>query len=213
MSKIKKPVLIAFIILFVIVAVIFLYRYQGREQASGILFQLSEKPVETYFPMQPGNFWSYRGVGSEFADFTEQVLFRNEQLVQLKRANQGTTMVLIYEIDVNSITLVFSAEEFYEETNLLTQHKENRREIILKKPFHVGASWISGDRTYTIVDTNATVSTPAGIFMHCLKIHSTFEAGEHEIFQYYAPGVGMVKSEFRSGVSTIQSDLAKYNIR
>ncbi|MBS3977910.1 MAG: hypothetical protein KGZ75_14500 [Syntrophomonadaceae bacterium] len=172
-----------------------------------------EATAETYLPLKPGNFWDYRGEGYAHAEYDDRVLFREGNLVQLKRANPGTTLAFIYEVTEDSITRVFSEEGFYEEKNLLAAFKENQREIILKRPFKVGTTWSAGERTYTIVETNATVTTPAGTFKDCLKIHSTFKAGEHEIFQYYAPNVGMVKSEFRAKESKIIAELREYKVQ
>ena len=172
-----------------------------------------EAAAETYFPLKPGNFWYYRGEGYAHAEYDDRVLFREGNLVQLKRANPGTALALIYEVTEDSITRVFSEEGFYEEKNLLAAFKENQREIILKRPFRVGTTWSADERTYTIVETNATVATPAGTFKDCLKVHSTFKAGEHEIFQYYAPNVGMVKSEFRAKESKIIAELREYKVQ
>jgi len=176
-----------------------------------------EVAAETYLPLAQGNFWDYRGEGNEFAAYNDQVLFREGNLVQLKRANPGTTLAVIYKVSEDSITRVFSEPEFYEEKNLLGAFKQNQQEIILKRPFTVGTTWTAGERTYAIVETNATVTTPAGTFKDCLKIHSTFKGGEHEIFQFYAPNVGMVKSEFRAigaGAATvIVSDLKEYRLQ
>ncbi|MEW6661402.1 MAG: hypothetical protein ACOY9Y_04355 [Bacillota bacterium] len=172
-----------------------------------------EVAVETYLPLKQGNFWDYRGEGNEYAEYDDRVLFREGNLVQLKRANPGTTLAVIYEVKEDSITKVYTEEEFYEERNILASFKENQREIILKRPFTLGTTWTVGERTYEIIETNATVNTPAGSFKDCIKIRSTFKDSDHQIFQFYAPEVGMVKSEFRAGEALVVSDLKEYKLQ
>lgn len=168
--------------------------------------------VEPYLPLQVGNQWSYSGTGSEYADYTERVLFQDGNRVQLKRENPGTTMALIYEVNPNNIALVYSQEEFYEDRNILSV-SDNRQEVILQGPAVVGTTWRAGDRKYEITENNGTVKVPAGTFKHCLKVRSTFEGSDHQIIQYYARGVGLVKSEFISGNDRVVSELENYTIR
>jgi hypothetical protein len=169
--------------------------------------------AEAYFPLNPGSLWDYRGEGNEYAEYNSRVLFREGNLAQMRVDNPGTTMAFIFEVTDDSITRVYSEEGFYEERSLLGTFQENRREIILKRPFVEGTTWTEGDRTFTIVETNATVTTPAGVFNNCLKIHSTFRGSDHEIFQFYAPNVGLVRSEFIAADTLIMSELRKYEIK
>jgi superfamily II DNA/RNA helicase len=63
-------------------------------------------------------------------------------------------------------------------------------------------------RPHIIVDTNATVNTPAGEFKNCLKVKLTYP--ESTIYEYYQAGVGLVKREFLSEGFEVTSTLESW---
>ncbi|WP_031515504.1 hypothetical protein [Desulfofalx alkaliphila] len=167
--------------------------------------------VQSLLPLEEGNQWHYRGINSEYAQYSERVLYLEGSRVQVVRENPGTTMVFIYQVEEDSIVLVYSQEEFYSEENILDR-ENNTREVILQGPVAVGTSWQVGDRHYEIVETDARVETPAGQFQNAVKVRSVFTGSEHEIIQHYVQNVGMVRSEFISGDSKIISELESYHV-
>jgi len=162
--------------------------------------------VSDYLPLEAGSEWDYLGEGNEFASYKLKVLFQQDNLTQLSRDNGGTVMALIYKTEADKIVQIYSQEEFYDETNILDTPADES-EIILQAPFTVGASWEATDRVYTIEATDETVTVPAGVFEHCLKVVSTFPGSNHTVTEYYAPGTGMIRSEFSDGENQITSSL------
>jgi phosphoenolpyruvate-protein kinase (PTS system EI component) len=61
------------------------------------------------------------------------------------------------------------------------------------------------------VDINAALDTPAGRFENCVKVKITGQ--NSTIYEYYKEGVGLVRSEFLSGDTSVTSTLEKYNIK
>ncbi|WP_159426219.1 copper amine oxidase N-terminal domain-containing protein [Desulfolucanica intricata] len=169
--------------------------------------------VESYLPLQIGNQWSYQGIGNEYAQYNDQVLYRSGNLVQLVRNNGGTRMVQIYEIHPNHIVCVYSEAEFYSNTNILNSFSPNRNEVILQSPLTEGTSWQVDGETYKIEATNVTVTTPAGTFNDCLEVHSA-SGNNYENIKYYAPGIGLVKDVWMDTNSNYQviSELDNLNI-
>ncbi|MEW6663560.1 MAG: hypothetical protein ACOY9Y_11065 [Bacillota bacterium] len=174
--------------------------------------QVSISPVQTYFPSGVNSEWDYEGRGSEYADFQMQVLEKQGNRALFVRADAGTTLALVYDITPDQITLVYSEENFEGDKTVLTA-PPNRQDVILNGPVEAGTTWKAGDRTYKIEKTGVTVVTPVGTFKDCIQVRVTFPAGEHEIIQYYAPNVGMVKSEFIAGNSSVVSTLKSYKIK
>lgn len=167
--------------------------------------------VNDYLPLAAGNKWIYLGEGNEYASYNEKVLYREGDLAQLSRDNGGTIMALINKIEADKIVLVHSQEEFYEDTNILDTPAD-REDVILQGPFTVGAAWEAAERLYTIEALDEEVTVTAGVFEHCLKVVSTFPDSSHTITQYYAPGFGMVKSEFSDGENQVTSSLESYTV-
>lgn len=167
--------------------------------------------VDDYLPLAAGNQWGYLGEGNEYAAYNQKVLYRQGDLAQLSRDNGGTVMALINKIEADKIVLVYSREEFYEDTNILDTPAD-RADIILQGPFTVGTTWEAAERLYTIEALDEEVTVTAGVFEHCLKVISTFPDSSHTITQYYAPGVGMVRSEFSDGENQVTSSLESYTV-
>ena len=84
-----------------------------------IIQQLNTPEVEKYLPLQVGNQWSYQGIGDEYAQYTEKVLYREGNLIQTLSCNGGTCSVEIYEIKPDKVVCLFTENEFYEITNIL----------------------------------------------------------------------------------------------
>ena len=179
--------------------------------------QPTEQPLDTagqgmyrYMPMAEGNRWVYEGVGNEYAEYADEVMFTDGDRVQVKRENPGTDMVLVYEITRDRVVLLYS-QEGYEDENILDR-EPNRNDIILQGPIEEGVTWQVGERTYIIKDTATTVETPAGTYRDAVMVHSTFEGSDHVINQYYVNLIGLVKSEFIADGQKIESLLKEYTV-
>lgn len=166
------------------------------------------KPA-AYFPLTVGSYWHYRGEGNEYATFKREVLFVKNDRAQIKEDNGGTVSAAVFKIADDAITRIFFIGEQYENTNLLDEApRENV--VILKTPLSVGTRWDTPNGPREIVDVKATVDTPVGKFVDCLKIK--IEGAGSTIYEYYKEGVGMVKREFISGDTRVTSTLESYKI-
>lgn len=116
----------------------------------------------------------------------------------------------VFEVTDSAVTRIFIKGEEYDETNFLDA-PPNENTIILKASLEVGTRWVDQKgASREIVDIDATITTPAGKFVKCIKVKIT----DHNstILEYYKEGVGMVKSEFVSGDTRVTSSLEKFNI-
>ncbi len=177
---------------------------QGEEQQSTDAPNLSD-----YFPLTQGSTWKYMGEGSEYASFTREVLYVEENLAQIKEDNGGTVSASVFKISENEITRIFFEGEEYEETNFLDEESDDNT-IILKTPIETGTTWEGPIDIREIVGTDATIDTPAGQFQSCIKVE--IKGQNSTIFEYFKDGIGLVKREFISGDYKVISSLETYNI-
>jgi len=171
--------------------------------------QPDQLSLKDYFPLSEGSTWQYLGDGNEYASFDRSVLFVEEDRAQISEANGGTVSASVFEITEDGIVRTFFRGEEYDGKNLLEEESTGSL-AVLKAPLEVGTSWETQNDVREIIETDATVDTPAGEFDNCLKISIT---SEHSVmFEYYKAGIGMVKREFLSEGITITSALEEYSI-
>lgn len=162
------------------------------------------------FPLTKGSSWQYQGEGNEFASFSREVVFANENKGQIRENNGGTISAAVFEVTDEAITLIFFQGEAYEETDFLDQ-QPSENIVILKKPLEVGTSWEEQTGNREIVSVDAIVDTPAGQFENCIKVEIT--GGDSTVIEYFKDGVGMVKREFISGDTRVTSSLESFNVK
>ncbi|KPU43651.1 hypothetical protein OXPF_30930 [Oxobacter pfennigii] len=163
--------------------------------------------VYDLFPEVLNKHMVYNGEGNEFAEHETYVDFVRGNVVQIRDINPGTTMAKVYEIGDGIVRLVFSQGESYEVKDYTASR--NKDEVILKEPIAVGTEWTVNDgatRKITAVDMDVTV--PAGSYK-CVEI--TTDNKDSIDKSYYAPGIGLVKTEFTSkeGNYLVTSELEK----
>lgn len=166
--------------------------------------------LSEYLPLQEGNSWKYEGIGNEFASYTQEVTHRKANKAQVV-VSSGTATVNRYEITEDSILNTYRLPEFYEKVSILDR-PSNIQAIILKLPLEVGNSWVSESNSCEIIDLAATVETPSGVYRDCLAIKTTYQDSNHSI-NYYAKGIGMVKSEYVMSDFTVISQLSSYSVQ
>lgn len=177
---------------------------------SGTLNESSET-LSLYLPLQVGNSWTYEGIGNEFASYSQKVTHQIDNKAQVILSS-GTVTANRYEFTEDSILHTFQEHEFYEDKSILDR-PANLNAVLLKLPLEVGTSWTSESNSYKIIETNGTVETPAGIFKNCLAVKTVYkDSGNHSI-NYYAKGIGMVKSEYiMPEDQKVISQLSSYSI-
>ena len=167
--------------------------------------------LRDYFPLRKGSKWVYQGTGNEYASFTREVVFTEGNLAQTLEMNGGANVTKIVQVTGSTATEIFKREEPSDPVNLL--HEEsNEQRILLKSPLSIGTKWNDGNTQIEIVDTSATVKTPAGTFKNCIKVKSTFSGDSSIMYQYYAKGVGMVQQDFIFEGEKISSSLESYHL-
>ncbi|HWI55087.1 MAG TPA: M56 family metallopeptidase, partial [Desulfobacteria bacterium] len=167
--------------------------------------------LQDYFPLKKGNKWVYQGTGNEYASFSREVLFTEGNLAQTLEINGGADVTKILQITGNTVTEIFKQVEPSAPVNLLHK-KPNEQRILLNSPLSIGTKWNDGNTQIEIVDTAATVKTPAGTFKSCIKVKSTFPTDSSVMYQYYAKGVGLVQEDFITGGDKISSSLESYHL-
>ena len=60
-------------------------------------------------------------------------------------------------------------------------------------PLVAGKRWVEGAETHEVAALDAVIEVPAGRFMRCLRVNTSFEGGSS--IRYYAPGIGCVYEE------------------
>ena len=168
--------------------------------------------VSVYFPMKVGYRWEYKGIGNEYASYTQEVLYQRDNKYQVMISNGGTVMANAYEVSKDKIINTYREAENYDSTNVLSK-KSNMNIVMIQLPIKVGNTWISEENNYEIIDINKKVVVPAGTFEDCIAIKETFKEGSSYQIFYYKKDIGLVKSEFFTDQQDIiSSELESYKI-
>ncbi len=150
-----------------------------------------ELSIEDYYPIEENTKYSYVGKGNEFATYTVFVDYISNNRIQTRTNNGGTESVNVMELKDNQLTLLYSRGETYFRQNFLNNEYDGGK-ILLKGPLKEGTSW-NYDENTTAVITNISkeVVTPMGNFK---AIEVTIEGKQGKTVDYYAKGVGLVKT-------------------
>ena len=150
-----------------------------------------ELSIEDYYPIEENTKYSYVGKGNEFATYTVFVDYISNNRIQTRTNNGGTESVNVMELKDNQLTLLYSRGETYFRQNFLNNEYDGGK-ILLKGPLKEGTSW-NYDENTTAVITNISkeVVTPIGNFK---AIEVTIEGKQGKTVDYYAKGVGLVKT-------------------
>jgi hypothetical protein len=153
---------------------------------------VSSLNISDYFPMLPDMHMKYKGSGNEYAPYETYVDFLNENMIQIRNINGGTTTVNVYEIKKDSLVRTFSQGETYYKYNYMDL--SNNNEIIIMNPLKVGTAWNLNDgTTRRITGINIDITTPSGSYK-TLEITSKYS--DSTVKNYYAKNIGLVKTEF-----------------
>jgi len=164
-----------------------------------------------YFPAGMGSVWDFEGHGNEYASYVRTVVHRSGEKAQIEVNNGGTVTGEVYRITAGEIRRVYFTGEFYTRESLMDA-KENRQEIVLKTPLSPGQKWENSNTTKTIEQVALEVTVPAGTFKQVVKVVSVQKGSTWRGYEYYAPGVGLIKYEYTDGTDTISSLLKSYKL-
>ncbi len=164
----------------------------------------AEKKVSDYFPIRENVKYIYEGRGNEFAGYEVYIDYTSEDRVQQRVENGGTVLVRVYQIKEGKLIEVFSKGETYYRENML-QRSDGTEEILLMEPLEKGASWTLEDgRQRTVTGISTRIDTPMRTYT---AIEVVTEGGEGTTVDYYAKGIGLIKTIFRSGGMEVSSTL------
>ncbi len=176
----------------------------GTQESASPTDAADTAAVSDYFPITGNTRYVYQGEGNEFASYDVYNVFTSENRVQQRIDNGGTVVTKVIAITDGKLLQTFSSAEIYYRENYL--EKTSSEEALLIEPIEKGTSWTLEDgSTRTITNVSVTVSTPLSGYD---AIEVTTEGTDSTLTQYYAKGVGLVKSVFRSDESEVSSTLA-----
>lgn len=189
----------------------------GTQASSGNL--VSEAKVADYFPLAGDVHMKYKGTGNEYAEYETYVDYVRDNVMQVRKNNGGTEVVIVYKIKDGALISAFSRGETYYKYDYTSMSEGE--DVLLKEPLAVGTAWIAKDgseRSITAVDKQ--IETPAGIFS---AIEVTTKIKDATDKDYYVKGTGLVKSEYNlndasmkvtSELEKVEKDVAfKHNVR
>ncbi len=162
------------------------------------------RKIADYFPIQDNMKYVYEGKGNEFAGFEVYVDYTSKDKIQHRVENGGTVTARVYEIKDGKLIRVLSKGEVYYRENML-QQREDPEEVLLMEPLEKGTTWTLKDgRQRTITGISAEVETSMGSFT---SIEVITEGSDDTTIDYYAKGIGLVKTIFQSSGMEVSSTL------
>lgn len=166
-----------------------------------VLFPNKQANAGDYFPLIKGASWEYRGrngsvekvevIGSKIVD-GKSVIHVKDQKNDYWYYIKKTDSIVLY---ASSTTYALSGSP--------------ANSLILKVPPQKRDQYDSGGILSTIIDTNATVKVPAGIFKGCVIVfRKILTKGDVTTYvaDSYALDIGLIKREFRFFKNTIEVD-------
>ena len=153
--------------------------------------------IHDYYPFNENQLMDYEGIGNEFAEKQTFVEFVENNRMQMKIINPGTTFVKVMEYKNGTLTEMFSEGEFYHVENMLNM-ATNSSNIVLKEPLEVGTTWDTEEGlTNEITSMDRDIETPSGTYS-ALEVTTELEGGATQK-DYYVKGIGPVASIYIDG--------------
>ncbi|ETA79601.1 GerMN domain-containing protein [Youngiibacter fragilis] len=160
--------------------------------------------VKDYFPFEGDVEYIFEGMGNEYATFTRTVDYIDGDRIQIRDNNGGTEIVKVIKADENEISIVFSRAETYFRESFLKKDS-GKPEILLKAPIEKGTTWTLPDgRVSTITGVDVSVKVPYGEYK---AVEVTIDGATGDTINYYAKGIGLVKTVFNPGTDEVSSSL------
>lgn len=157
-----------------------------------------ETSVKAYFPLHTNMTYLFDGEGVAYPSFEREIMYVSDSFMQVLDIGTGTNIVYVFEVKEDEVVLLTEEAEFYEETNLIEQVKENEaKDVLLKAPIKEGTTWETTERTREITAINKTITVPAGTFHDVLevKIGSKNDDSDTVTYEYYAKNIGLIKQK------------------
>lgn len=150
--------------------------------------------VEDLYPFLPDVMRVYEGMGNEFAAYDEYVDFMNDTRIQLRMNNGGTEIVRVLEKKDGVLKEIINLPETYYKENFLDK-APNADRILLMEPIAVGTTWDNQGEKNTITSVDKEIVTPYGTYDAVEVTRETVsDSGSYTNIDYYAEGVGLIKT-------------------
>gem|GEM_PF-3264667 len=154
-------------------------------------YQSTPPTLDSYFPLQVGNWWTFSK-------------FLTETIVDTIRVNDS----LYFQFDQfrhsKNILLRMTSD------NKLLLNDKSTEQVWLDFAANIGDSWKVktplAEWTVHLESKSDTVIVPAGVFTHCYRFWFQFHGADNDWVEWYAPGVGPVK-RILSGFAVIEYPL------
>lgn len=160
--------------------------------------------VKDYFLFEGDVEYIFEGMGNEYATFTRTVDYMDGDRIQIRDNNGGTEIVKVIEADDNEMSIVFSRAETYFRESFLKKDS-GKPEILLKAPIEKGTTWTLPDgRVSTITGVDVSVKVPYGEYK---AVEVTIDGATGDTINYYAKGIGLVKTVYNPGTDEVSSSL------
>lgn len=171
-----------------------------------------EVSIKEYYPATENTKYTYQGEGNEFASYTMFFDYISDDRTQIRTNNGGTVTVTVLEIRDDQLTVLYSRGETYFRQNFLNDQYQGGN-ILLKAPLKEGNTWAYDENTKaTITSLSREVVTGLGNY-EALEV--TLEGDKGKTVNYYAKGIGLVKTisfgegyEVSSTLSSIENNVA-----
>lgn len=139
-----------------------------------------------YYPLAPGNAWTYKNPDGSFEDniSDEKFTYKGVDYLQnIRKYSDGTANISCYRIENDGTVYYLDTESFYESIEI---------PAIPRKSF----TWTSTDNKwkYEIVDIHTELKTPGHTFKDCLAIKAERDRVKEVYINYYSKGIGFVGS-------------------
>ena len=178
---------------------------EGSEDEEKIL------TLEDYYPLEADTEYVYEGEGNEYAAYRRFIDYIDplNKKLQTRTNNGGTETVRVIQIKDGALSVNYLVSESYGRVNYMMEEATEDAEVLLMEPLTKGTTWLLKDgRKRYISAEKVPIITPYGSFD---TLEVTTE-GEGSISKdYYAVGVGLVKSLFLSEGLEISSTLSMVN--
>lgn len=146
----------------------------------------------------------YEGKGNEYASYVVDVLYKENGLLEWRRASGGTTMAEVYRLEPEQVTLVYREGEAYDREKRLGR-PPNTNHVVLKAPIKPGTTWKGGDVTYAILSVTERVEAAWTKLTDVVVVEAKYP--QSTIRWHYHKTYGMVLSIFESEGSAVESRL------
>lgn len=187
----------------------------------GTAAQKSEPPAPDYFPLRAGDFWTYRSTAGD-TQFTVKVTGEEKQADGTIRYDveklAGAKVLISYSKPSGWVLLL--SERYPEHEGLEAKYEPAKQ--FLKNPLVAGAQWGWTGKDYTQTeleeDNQVTapeeVTVPAGKFQ-AMKVVTKVAGATAPLTKtnWYADGVGLVKSTSEAGQIKYGWELVDYSFK